>query len=252
MNIAVVTSLNKRLYDYYGHKFYETYNWDFDLFTYTEDADWIAPRGKTVNLFKEVPECKEFVERNADKKNEIRYDPLTRRRMASFRVDAARFCYKVYGYTNLILNNRGYDGIIYIDADCVFYKPIDVKWAKKQLHRDDCMMTYLGRIGKWSECGFLYFNCKHPKTVEWAQRLHDTYTTDKIFDLQEWHDSYVVDQVRIEFEKKHGVKNHNIGWTSKQRKGPSHVQSWSVLGEIYDHCKGARKENMKSPENIYI
>lgn len=261
MKIAVVTSLNKRLFDEYGHNFYDTYNWKgFDLYTYTEDADWIAPKGATINLFDQVPECKEFVERTPpDKKREVRYDPDSGRRMAEFRLDAVRFCYKVYGYTNLILNNRGYDGVIYTDADCVFYKPIDARWAKKQLHRDDCMMTYLGRIGKWSECGFLYFNCKHPKTVEWAQRLHDVYTTDEIFDLQEWHDSYVVDQVRIEFEKEHGVKNHNIGWTSKnpnhlrfQRKTASHVQAWSVLGEIYDHCKGARKGDMKSPENIHI
>ena len=52
MKIAVVTSLNQRLFKEYGHQFYETYNWDFDLFTYTEDSDWVAPKGKTVNLMK--------------------------------------------------------------------------------------------------------------------------------------------------------------------------------------------------------
>lgn len=239
MKIAVVTSLNKKLYDYYGHKFYETYNWDFDLFTYTEDADWIAPKGKTVDLFKDVPECKEFVERNKDKPVE------------SFLYDGVRFCYKVYGYTDLILNRTDYDGVIYIDADSVFYKPIDHEWVSSNIHKDECMMAYLGRIRKYSECGFLYFNMNHEQTKSWARRLQDMYSNDEIYQLREWHDSYVVDQVRIEFEKKHGVKNHNIGFTKKnfKGKGTGHVQAWSVLGSIYDHCKGKRKDNLRSPEN---
>ena len=37
MNIGVVTTLNKKLYNQYGHKFFETYNWPFDLQVYSED-----------------------------------------------------------------------------------------------------------------------------------------------------------------------------------------------------------------------
>ena len=36
MKIALVTTFNKRLYDYYAHKFIETYNWPFDLYVYHE------------------------------------------------------------------------------------------------------------------------------------------------------------------------------------------------------------------------
>lgn len=35
--IAVVTTLNKKLYKQYGHKFFETYNWPFNLIVYSED-----------------------------------------------------------------------------------------------------------------------------------------------------------------------------------------------------------------------
>jgi hypothetical protein len=31
MKIGVVTTLNKKLHKEYGHKFFETYNWPFDL-----------------------------------------------------------------------------------------------------------------------------------------------------------------------------------------------------------------------------
>ena len=256
MKIAVVTSLNQRLFKEYGHQFYETYNWDFDLFTYTEDSDWVAPKGKTVNLFAEVPECKEFVERNKhrDPSKVIRYN-ANGQKMKSFKYDAVRFCYKVYAHTDMVLNGE-YDGVIFVDADSVFRKdkPIDEAWVKNNLVRPHHMMTYLGRVGAYSECGFLFFNLNHSEMKKWSKRLHDVYSTDEIYTLDEWHDSFVVDVVRKEFEKERGVKNFNIGFTAKkqlklQRKFNGHVQAWSVLGGIYDHCKGARKVGMKSPEN---
>ena len=60
MNIAVVTTLNKKLYKQYGYKFFETYNWPFDLIVYSEDLNDI-PRTNIVvrSIFDEVPECEE-------------------------------------------------------------------------------------------------------------------------------------------------------------------------------------------------
>ena len=39
MKIAIVTSLNRKLYEYYAHRFYKTYNWPFDCYIYHEG--WI-------------------------------------------------------------------------------------------------------------------------------------------------------------------------------------------------------------------
>ena len=39
MKIAVVTTFNQKLYDYYAHRFMKTYNWPFDLYVYHEG--WI-------------------------------------------------------------------------------------------------------------------------------------------------------------------------------------------------------------------
>ena len=36
MKIAVVTTFNQKLYDYYAHRFMSTYNWPFDLYVYHE------------------------------------------------------------------------------------------------------------------------------------------------------------------------------------------------------------------------
>ena len=236
MNIGVVTTLNKKLYKQYGYRFFETYNWPFDLQVYSEDMLDIPNQSLIVrSTFDEIPSCEEFVNRN--KQREVPDTP------EGFLQDAVRFSYKVYAYTDQIINNEDYDGIICIDADSVFYKPIDVEWIKQHIHRDDSMMTYLGRGNHYSDCGFLYFNMKHNSTKAYAREMKRMYDSDEIYQLSEVHDSYIWDHVRKAFES-NSVKNHNIG---DGKFG--HVQARSILGPIYDHIKGPkRKKLMRSPE----
>jgi len=239
MKIGVITTLNKKLFGDYGYMFFDNYNWfDFDLVVYSEDMKEI-PQHKfnVINLFEKVPECKQFVERNKNKPIQNTAD--------GYLQDAVRFCYKVYSYTDAIINNKNYDGLICMDADSIFYKPINVEWIKKYIHRDDCMMTYLGRGNNYSECGFLYFNMKHKDTQDYAKEMKDMYSKDKIYKLIEKHDSYVWDYVRKDFESNRKTLNHNIG-----DGRPGHVQARSILGEVYDHIKGPkRKQTLKSPES---
>ena len=238
MEIAVVTTLNNKLYKQYGYKFFETYNWPFYLAVYSENMNGIPNTNHIVrSIFDEVPNCEEFVNRN--KKRPVNPNP------DGFLQDAVRFCYKVYAYTDMILNNEDNDGLICIDADSVFYKPIDIDWIKKHIHRDDCMMTYLGRGKHYSECGFLYFNLKHPKVKKYAKDMQQMYDTDEVYNLIECNYSYVWDFVRKKYESPLiQVKNHNIGDGK-----PGHVQARSILGSVYDHIKGPkRKKLMRSPE----
>jgi len=228
MNILVVTTFNNKLESAYAHRFRETYNWSFQLKVYNED----------LGMYAQIPELKEFVNRNKDRHKFTSYEEKNN----DYRTDGVRFCYKVYAYTDAILQaSNAYNGIICIDADSVFYKPIDGDWISKHIHRDDCMMTHLGRPS-YSECGFLYFNMSHPETKNYARAMKEMYDKDLIYKEKEQHDSYIWDVVRKRFEAK-GVKNHNIG---DDKEG--HVQARSVLGPIYDHTKGNRKLSGKSPE----
>ena len=242
MKVLVVTTLNKKLYDAYGYRFFETYNWPFDCYIYHEgNFDEVIEKhsftkdDKTPffyrNIFDEVPDCKSFTQRHKDK-------PITDFGVKSndFVKDAVRFCYKVYAYTHAILTSEGYDAVIGIDADSVFYKPIDEQWIKQHIHRNDAMMCYLGRGNHYSECGFLYWNMNHPQTKNYAKYMKDLYDTDYIYTLKEQHDSFVWDYARVRFEEEFGIDNHNIG---DGKAG--HVQARSVLGEVYDHTKGPRK-----------
>jgi hypothetical protein len=240
MKVLVVTTLNKKLYEAYGSRFFETYNWPFDLLVYSEDMVNIPNTNIIVrNIYEEVPECKEFVNRNKHKQPISQFDIKSN----DFITDGVRFCYKVYSYTHLLINNKDYDGVIGIDADSIFYNSINEEWIKKNIYRDECMMTYLGRGNNYSECGFLYWNMNHPQTKAYAKFMKDLYDTDYIYKLKEQHDSFIWDYARVRFEDEFGIVNHNIG---DGKTG--HVQARSVLGEIYDHTKGPRKLKGRSDE----
>ncbi len=219
MKILVVTSYNNKLYKEYAHRFKKTYNWKFDLKVYNEDED----------MFDLIPECKAFVDRNKSK-----FIPDT---PEGFYIDGVRFCYKVYAYTHAILNEKDYDYIIGIDADSVFYKEMTEQFVRTRLYSPDKMMTYLGRGEQYSECGFLGFNMQHPETINYATEMRRMYDSDEIYNLDEQHDSYVWDHIRLRFEGKRRVKNLNIG----DNKG-GHVQARSVLGNFYDHTKGKERK----------
>tara|TARA_Y100000385_G_scaffold275798_1_gene320660 strand:- start:4079 stop:4759 length:681 start_codon:yes stop_codon:yes gene_type:complete len=223
MNIKVVTTYNNKLYDIYAHRFFSTYNWPFEIVKYNEDE----------NLFNLVPECKNFVNRNSKKE------------VKGFKWDGVRFCYKVYAFTHAILNEQ-VDGLICMDADSVFHNSIDIEFVKEHLHKPDTMMAYLGRVGVYSECGFLYFNLQHPETKNYAKSIKEMYDNDLIYNLREWHDSFIWDHVRIKYEKEKGVKNVNL---TPNHVIHQHAQAVSILGKYYDHCKGQRKIKGKSPEN---
>ena len=225
MKIIAVTTYNNKLYKDYAHRFEKTYNWDFPYTVYNEDD----------GMLEAIPECKAFVERNKHRFEGKNF-------LKDYWQDGVRFCYKVYAYTHAITQYKDLDGIIGIDADSVFYKKIDADWIKKHIHRDNCMMSYLGRGNHYSECGFLYFNLRHPDTLAYANRMKHMYDTDGIYNLKEQHDSYVWDYVRKEFENR-GTKNYDLG---DGKAG--HVQARSILGTIYDHTKGERKIKGRSKE----
>jgi len=216
MKIRVVTTWNQKLFKEYAYRFELSFkrHWNFPLTVYNEDKDF----------FDLVPECKEFIDRNKHRPHK------------DFLRDACRFSYKVYAYTHAVINDTESDFIMGIDADSVFHKPIAADWVKKHIHRDNCMMTYLGRGSQYSECGFLGFNMQHPETKNYARAMKEMYDKDKLFNLIEWHDSYIWDHVRKEFEAK-GVNNYNIG-----DGGKGHVQARSCLGPIYDHTKGTQRK----------
>ena len=214
MKLLSVTTYNNKLYKEYAHRFESTYNWDFPYTVYNEYD----------GMMNTIPDCKAFVERNKN-----RFD--NKDFIKDYWQDGVRFCYKVYAYTHAIMNYQDLDGIIGIDADSVFYKKIDEDWIKKHIHRDNCMMTYLGRPN-YSECGFLYFNMKHPDIQPYANRMKSLYDTDGIYNLKEQHDSFIWDYVRKEFENRRNIVQNILDQGTYQGKELTNQQENQLINYI--------------------
>ena len=217
----VVTSFNERLYEEYAHRFWHSFPHEhLDLRVYSEDVLDIKSTHLHIH--------RDFVERNS-------YRPVS-----SYKFDSVRFCHKPYSIAQAVEDYAydDYDRLLWIDGDTVFHKPIDEDWITTHLHRDDTLMTYMGRPNYYSECGVLLFNLNHPNTHNYIQSVRRLYDTDMIYLLKEWHDSYIWDSVRKQYEAR-GNRFNNVGVDYKVPGG--HIQA-HLYGEWFDHMKGKRKQ----------
>jgi hypothetical protein len=73
----------------------------------------------------------------------------------------------------------------------------------------------------------------------------EMYDQGKLFDQNEWHDSYIFDVVRLELEK-NLLKNINISLMGLNKSNDQlNVFDNSVLGQFMKHFKGNRKLKIK-------
>jgi hypothetical protein len=129
-----------------------------------------------------------------------------------------------------------------MDADTVCHSPITTDdLARLCPHDKD--LCFLGRRGKFSECGLYAMNLRSPRTRDFLtefQRYYDQ-AEQGIFTLAEWHDSFVFDAVR----KHHPLVE--LDWSSHLITGEGHPLINSDWGAYLDHLKGKRKTTGRSP-----
>jgi len=242
MKIALVTTFNRKLYEYYAHRFMSTYNWPFDCYIYhegwTPEIDPMRDNIKYRNI-NDQPELKEFVDRNTGKSFGS-VDPNDASIIiegANYKMDAIRFCYKIFAKTHLMLD-CDYDYVFWVDADIFFNKPITEKEViKKFLPQDHCI-SFIDRPTYYSECGFVGYNLTKPATKRFIYKLREHYTKDLLFQEKEWHDSYVWDCVRKKWLV--GEPQWNLAPSIKKIGNP-----WpdTYMSEYASHLKGKKRKD---------
>ena len=244
-DVLCVTTFNSKLYKEYAYRFIKTYNLPFDLIVYSEDNIEHIKNDvnknvniKTLNINKVCPEIVNFINRNKER-NVVDVEK------GGFRLNAIRFCYKVFAVTHAGLNFNDYKYLIWLDADMVFKIPLTTDILEKYFIKKTNMMSYLGRTKTkrvkqyHSDCGFLIFNMKHKYIINYMIEMKRMYTSNDIYKEREWHDSYIWDLVRKRFEKKFKILNYDIGL--KYSKGEckfNHVLTATPLFNYIDHLKG--------------
>jgi hypothetical protein len=171
-------------------------------------------------------------------------DPVRAKRKDAgkgFKWDAVRFAHKVYSIFHCAKHTNT-DWLIWMDADTVCHSPITVDELDR-LCPDNKDLCFLGRRGKYTECGLYAMNLRSQRTRDFLtqfQRYYDN-AEQGIFTLAEWHDSFVFDAVR-----KH-LPLQELDWSSHLITGEGHPLINSDWGAYLDHLKGARKSIGRSP-----
>jgi len=250
---SVVTTFHAKGYETYGKKMIETFlkTWpkEVTLHVYAEDCQVLEKADNLIvhDLHKESKRLVEFKEKwkNDPKANgDVRSDPVrSKRRDAGkgFKWHAIRFSHKVYSIFHCapICNT---DILMWMDADMICHSPITIEELDNYCP-SEFDVCYLGRKGKFSECGLYSMNLNNVKTWDFLkefQRFYDQ-AENGIFTLDEWHDSFVFDAVRDRIK---GLRC--LDWARGLIEGEGHPLINSHWGKYLDHLKGKRKDYGKS------
>jgi len=265
---AVVTTFNQSGYDKYGHKMIQSFiqNWptDVTMYVYAEDCT-VKESGVNLvikDLYQSSPALVEFKNkwRDVPKANgKISNDPVRGRRKDSrkeFKWDAVKFAHKVYAIF-ACAEQCNASTLIWMDADTICHSPISLQDLEK-LVPTDMDLCYLGRKGKYSECGLYAMNLNSAHTKNFLkefQRVYDQAETG-IFLMDEWHDSFVFDRVREKFfqlkQLDWAANLYGLRANPNNSIGEGHPLINTEWGEYLDHLKGARKTVGKSSQRDLI
>jgi hypothetical protein len=258
MKLSVVTTFHQAGYETYGKRMIETFlqTWpaDVTLYVYAENCQVTetAPNLVVRDLEESSPALVNFKNtwKNVPKANgDVSNDPIRSKRKDAgkgFKWHAIRFAHKVYSIFHCA-ENCDADVLMWMDADTICHSPIN-QTELENLIPQDIDLCYLGRRGKYSECGLYAMRLHTKATVRFLrefQRVYDE-AENGIFLLEEWHDSFVFDAVRVRIP---GIRELN--WSAslgdlRAHKGNSLGEGHPLIncewGEYLDHLKGDRKD----------
>jgi hypothetical protein len=237
---AVVTTFSLEGYYEYGARFIETFDryWpeDVPLHVYCDEPLQIqASQRVHVHNFSVV--CPDLIAFKARNISNPEASGQNRAPEEQYRFDALKFCHKVFALTHCA-ENIDTDELYWIDADSVTFKYVHHEFLQSLLP-PQTFTSYLGRQRTHSECGFMAFNLKDPMCSEFMELFKNIYADDRVFELPEWHDSYVFDLVRDTYESKGLLRSHDL---RDGMEDDHHPFINSPLGAVLDHLIGPRRK----------
>lgn len=265
--VTLVTSLNKRLYEQYGRAMigsFEACSSDVKLivvFEGEQPAD-LAQTGRSHTVtpiesddyhrfharFDNDPKANGKFTAQVEKNGQMVTVPAV-----SYRFDLVQYSFKIFALETARTLMAADEPFGWLDADVLCLRPFSSADLLPLFPAADELMSYVGRThfpprGPHSECGFLGFNPSHPRTTAFLERMKALYMTGEAMTLREWHDSWLWDEVRREFEKD-GVRFKDL---SGPHAALDHPFIHTGLGQFFDHLKGpARKAAGRSSSADY-
>lgn len=250
--ISVVTTFHDKGLQTYAQRMIDTFctNWpnEVTLHLYPEKCNPRVPDHTRITLtdLDSVQDLTNFKEKwkGVPKANgDVSADPVRSKRKDAgkgFKWDAVRFAHKVYAIFDCARKTDA-DILLWMDADMICHSPISLETILR-LCPTDRDLCFLGRRGKFTECGLYSMNLRSPRVQLFLQRFQHFYddAENGIFKLEEWHDSFVFDAVR------RSMQLIELDWSSHLITGEGHPLINSEWGAYLDHLKGDRKTSGRS------
>ena len=258
LKIAVVTTFHGDGLEKYAQRMINTFcdNWPAEviLHLYPENCNPAIRNHNHVTLkrLEEVEELMAFKNtwQGVPKANgDVSADPVRSLRKDSgkgFKWHAVRFAHKVYAIFDCARTTDA-DILIWMDADTICHSPISIQDLYRMIPADS-ELCYLGRKGKYSECGLYSMNLRSSNVQAFLKEFQRVYDQAEqgIFQLAEWHDSFVFDAVRVKFPQMRqldwAAHLHDIRPRLGSSQGEGHPLINSEWGAWLDHLKGGRKQ----------
>ena len=261
MKITAVTTFHAEGMLTYGQRLIDSWQQRVDpkikLIVYAEDCE-PETNGTNVEVIDAtfvLPKLSAFKQRwgNVPKANGKCPWPEKRPRdhHKEFKWDAVRFANKVYAVFDAC-EAEDADWVVWVDGDTFVHSD----WSYDNFARllpKESWLTYVGRgqgSQTWPECGFYGLNLTDKQCrkflADFEEAYEDAEGPNGIFQLAEWHDSYVFGDIL----NKH--KNYNprvldysaaIYVKTAKTGGGGHPLINTELGRYIDHMKGGRKHD---------
>lgn len=246
---TVVTTFHEAGMRAYGQTMIDSFDqyWprSVPLVVYAENCQPRIPsdRVRVIDLMHSSPDLVKFKQAHANNpvaNGTVAKDTGVPFRDNAFKWDAVRFSHKVFAVIHAC-STLTTDWVIWLDADTKTFAPVPDSWPG-DICDDTAMACYLGRREKYhSECGWVAYNRNHAHLSEFMAAWRDLYITGSLFNLREYHDSFVFDVLRKDFHARSGVHFSNLS-PELPGKGPGHPFIASELGKYMDHMKGSKRK----------
>lgn len=152
----------------------------------------------------------------------------------NYRLKYKRFSYKVFTIAKAaeFCSQNEVEYLLWLDADTEIKQPVTHEIIQQWLPGEGELVSYFGRKDyEHSECGFMAF--KLPEALPFIQEMRQWYIENKVLTLPQWHDSFVFDRLRENYEAE-GAKFRNL---TADANGMD-VFEQSPLGPYITHYKG--------------
>lgn len=252
MIVHVVTSCSAKGFEQYGARFIETFvqYWPSDVVLNIVSEDdlpvkefqrnhpergivfWPLSRSQNYNEFAAKYAGARWTQGQGGAPRPHGIAPLWKDgKNYNFRFDAFKFSKKVFAI-ELVSSLVSADPLFWVDADTLTHAPVPMTLFNKVLP-PSFALSCLFRPKYHSECGFVGYNLAHSAAKPFIGSFSALYHTGAVFELPEWHDSWVFDWLRNKLQ----TRTYNIPHKSK-----GHPFINSELGLYMDHLKGRRKD----------